>query len=281
MACQLRRRLPKAAVAPGSDFPRALRGCPLASPCCGWLIRPRRVFGLLLVLLLTRFFPQASPRVMEKFVQRRHAAGQKTAVLSDTSLSGHVPVQKRQKVASGSALAAANGGPARLPKLYCDLDGVLADFDTASRALLKGSDPRGVAPARLWGAVNRREHFYRDLPWMPDGPELWNFINPFDPVIITGLPSGMREYHAADKREWCRVHLGPDVPVICCMARDKVRYAESPGCVLIDDRAEKAEAQWVAAGGIFVHHTGTASTLARLKELGYGSVPPSASLPSP
>ena len=61
--------------------------------------------------------------------------------------------------------------------------------------------------------------------------------------------------------------LGPDVPVITCLAREKPRYA-APGHVLVDDR-ETAREGWERNGGIFIHHRDAAHSIAALKALGF------------
>ncbi|CAM9569238.1 unnamed protein product, partial [Phaeothamnion confervicola] len=64
------------------------------------------------------------------------------------------------------------------------------------------------------------------------------------------------------QRAWCARELGSEVAVITCMSRDKHRHAK-PGSILIDDR----HPAWEAAGGVFVHHTSTATTVVVLERL--------------
>jgi hypothetical protein len=60
--------------------------------------------------------------------------------------------------------------------------------------------------------------------------------------------------------------MGRDVPLITCMAAEKVRYAK-PNAVLIDDNIDRMH-EWIAKGGIFIHHTTVPSTIKMLGELG-------------
>lgn len=111
------------------------------------------------------------------------------------------------------------------------------------------------------------------------GRELWNIIAPLKPTILTGIPMNGESWAAKQKVQWCARQLGPEIPVICCMSRDKYlyvtndspagadlsgfssRWAENPcfssllssKAVLIDDRPKNGRS-WKGAGGLFVLH---------------------------
>ena len=70
--------------------------------------------------------------------------------------------------------------------------------------------------------------------------------------------------------------LGPEVPVITCMSREKAGYA-APGHVLVDDR-EIAREGWVSKGGIFIRHTDAEHSIAALTDLDLA--PPGAAEPA-
>lgn len=159
--------------------------------------------------------------------------------------------------------------------IFVDLDGVLADFDRAVEEIT-GLPPSQQTPRAMWPRLAGTRDFYANIPWMPDGPELWDRVEPLDPVILTGLPRG--NWAKPQKLEWCRRELGPQVPVIACMSREKADKArewleERRGDakdtvpVLIDDRASTRE-PWEAAGGVFIHHTSAAQSIRALEELG-------------
>ncbi|MGE3962433.1 MAG: hypothetical protein AB7F65_12200 [Dehalococcoidia bacterium] len=160
--------------------------------------------------------------------------------------------------------------------LYLDLDGVLADFDARVRALF-GRAPEELRLDEMWRRAEGTPGFFEHMPKTPDADELWAFCQPFDPQILTGLPRG--DWAAEQKRRWVARHLGADVPVITCLAREKCVYA-APGDVLVDDRTRYAHL-WEAQGGIFVPHTSAAASIAALRELGFapsgGGVPGSRS----
>jgi hypothetical protein len=155
-----------------------------------------------------------------------------------------------------------------LVKLFLDLDGVLADFDRGVIALT-GRHPREQTTRELWRAVARAPDFFAALAFTRDGRRLWEFCRPLDPTILTGLPRG--GWAAPQKRRWVAEMLGPEVPVITCMSREKARYA-APGHVLVDDR-ETAREPWERAGGVFIHHRDAERTIDALQSLGVAPCP--------
>lgn len=156
-----------------------------------------------------------------------------------------------------------------MSRIYVDLDGVLADFDTAANAVIgedhyKFSWQRG--DALLWQRLNAVSDFFLSMPMMPDAEHLWRAVEHRDPAILTALPKTNREEVARQKREWVKKHLGPNVSVITCMTRDKPDYA-TPGAVLIDDRTVN-QPDWEAAGGHFIHHLSAMHSILELRSRG-------------
>ena len=150
--------------------------------------------------------------------------------------------------------------------IYCDMDGVLVDFDrgyqeltgmTTQQADAMGGDtfwePLTKAGAKWWITLN----------WMSDGKQLWNYIKKYTPILLSA-PS-QQESSRLGKRVWVKREL-PDVKLILRPASQKQQYA-SPTSILIDDRQKNIE-QWEAAGGIGILHTSTANTIEQLKKLG-------------
>jgi hypothetical protein len=150
-----------------------------------------------------------------------------------------------------------------MPRLFLDMDGVLADFDVGY------GDRFGVRPSKAddnvdWKLVRRTANFYRDLPPMPDFKILWNEVRHLNPTVLTGVPKTVPE--APDnKRAWVAKHMGPDVPVICCLSREKSLHGR-PGDVLIDDWTKYAHL-WQAMGGTWITHTSAEASLRSLYEI--------------
>lgn len=131
--------------------------------------------------------------------------------------------------------------------IFCDLDGVLADFEQGVINCFN-KRPDELNSSLMWGTINKSKSFFENLPWMPKGKELWESIKIYDPIILTGVP---RSKNAEEqKRKWCARELGADVHVITCSTKDKPKYCIS-NSVLIDDRSDNLN-EWNSKGGKFV-----------------------------
>ena len=155
--------------------------------------------------------------------------------------------------------------------IFCDLDGVLADFDKGV-VDVTGKKPGELPLKDMWRALARHGDFYYSLDFMPDAKKLWSFIAPLNPIILSGLPMG--KWAPGQKKRWVGEKLGWEVPAVLGWARDKPHDAmkylgatDLKGCVLIDDK-EKARGPWEAAGGTFILHTSAEGSVRQLKELG-------------
>jgi len=152
-------------------------------------------------------------------------------------------------------------------KIHLDMDGVITDFNSQFKELT-GVDPNefeakyGVTG--FWEAIDRAGvGFWRGMKWMPDGEELYNKVSQYDHMLLSSPSRG--ESSKIGKRLWRRDKT-PNTKLTLAYSANKKNYA-APNHILIDDRADNIN-QWEAAGGIGILHTSTASTLAKLKELG-------------
>ena len=172
-----------------------------------------------------------------------------------------------------------------LPQIYCDMDGVLVDFeqgvvdqinkdllmirkmadqknllkiqnvlDKLGRDEITLDDMRGKTetskPVRdyMYGRVGENATFWADLPWMPGGKELWAFIAPYEPHILTS-PMGKGSQYG--KTFWIHENLGLSDEQKVHMGHDKYRWAANEDGsfnVLIDD--------WDKNLGPWSFHTG-------------------------
>lgn len=137
--------------------------------------------------------------------------------------------------------------------VFCDLDGVLADFEQGVKKRFKKNIDE-IQPQLMWGVINKSKSFFETLPFMPRGKELWENIKHHDPIILTGVPPGSAT-GAEQKRKWCAANLGQDVHVIACATRDKPKYCLQ-GSILIDDRTDNLTA-WNEKGGKFILYNET------------------------
>jgi len=152
--------------------------------------------------------------------------------------------------------------------IYCDMDGVLCDFE-------KRFEEFGHMPPReyekkygtkqFWKLIDEEVgiRFWVGMPWMPDGKELWNFLKPFNPTLLSA-PSRNNESRLG-KRLWVRNHI-PGTKLILASKFNKPQYSQK-NSILIDDMASTIE-KWDAEGGIGILHTSAVSTIEQLKQLG-------------
>ena len=153
---------------------------------------------------------------------------------------------------------------AAAPRLFLDLDGVLADFNRHYHDCF-GVWPDAALDNVNWLAVAGWEDFYLGIPPMPDYQVLWQWSLPHSPSILTGIPHSVERQATANKRAWVERWLHPMPPVFTCRSRDKARYC-SPGDILVDDR-ERYRPLWEAAGGIWITHRSAAESVAALSLL--------------
>ena len=147
-------------------------------------------------------------------------------------------------------------------KIFCDLDGVLADFEAGVQRVT-GRGTRDQTVSKMWSRVLSHPGFFSSLDWTKDGEKLWDFIKEYKPTILTGLPYSCKNTIRKDKIRWCNQKLGADIDVITCNSNEKHRYANY-GDILIDDRLENMKS-WKALGGVFIHHISAERTIYELK----------------
>ncbi|CDM57413.1 5' nucleotidase, NT5C type [Rhizobium favelukesii] len=159
------------------------------------------------------------------------------------------------------------------PKIFLDMDGVLADFDKGAGHLLGTDDIHKWefvhGPKAFWEKLDSYPNFFGSLPPMPDAYHLWGEVYQREPIILTALPRVGATDVDAQKRAWVKHHLPSsfEVDVITCQTPEKPGYA-NVGDVLVDDRAVN-RAAWEARGGKFILHTSAETTLTQLKAMGY------------
>lgn len=154
-------------------------------------------------------------------------------------------------------------------RIWCDMDGVLADFDTAYERVMgcKLPDRNNRTEDLDWESLrSRAPRFFRDLPLMPGALHLWQRIEPHGAHILTGVPPEV-ERSDNDKITWGmdKLHVAAH-RIVCTRARYKFHHCK-PGDILIDDW-ERYRKNWEDAGGLWITHVDAQTTLRALNELG-------------
>jgi phosphopantetheine adenylyltransferase len=167
--------------------------------------------------------------------------------------------------------------------IYCDMDGVLCDFDLGYEKLtgISTAEANTKGKSYFWelfrkGVGKNEKEFWANLPWQPGGQELWKAISPYTPNILSSpaidfnLPSNQQldpEYNQAiqGKKEWIAKNLSNVGEEIFVPAVQKATFA-APNHILIDDMKKNTDA-WEAAGGIAILHKNLSDTLGKLETL--------------
>jgi hypothetical protein len=150
--------------------------------------------------------------------------------------------------------------------IYCDLDGVLVDFDKGYKDLtgMTTQEANSQGDKVFWEPIKKAgEKYWVDLEWMPKGKQLWNYIKQYNPKLLSA-PSREKSSRTG-KQKWVDNNL-PGVKLILANAVDKQNYS-GENQILIDDREKNIE-QWRSKGGTGILHTSTEDTIKQLKELG-------------
>jgi 5'(3')-deoxyribonucleotidase len=172
-------------------------------------------------------------------------------------------------------------------QIYCDMDGVLTDFENRFVEMLKQEGPKYYSRETI-NQVTRPKHFeklegetefwnfidnhlglefWSGMNWMPQGKQLWSYIQPYQPIILTS-PSRQNTSRLG-KRMWVKEHLIPAPPVEFRFGASKSDFANEKA-ILIDDKPSNLEA-FAAKGGIAleVKDGEIQPVINALKELGF------------
>ena len=151
-------------------------------------------------------------------------------------------------------------------EIYCDLDGVLCDLEAHFKAVTGQVFEPDRRPNQ-WNMYNKLpKEFWSDMPWTVDGKELWKFLIPYKPKILTAAGSRDRDRIWAGKREWCTKNLGSRVDVIIT-ERSSLKYVVAkPGRILVDDMESNIK-QWNQHDGIGIFHVSAKMSIAKLKKI--------------
>ena len=150
--------------------------------------------------------------------------------------------------------------------LYCDMDGVLCNFDSRFLQVLgdigkKHYSIKGITSANDFEEKYGKEEFWKfidktvglgywvGMDWTPSGPKLWNIIEKYKPILLT---SPSRDNNSRlGKSLWVKNHI-PGTPIVFKYSKAKYEMA-TPTSILIDDRMDTIKS-WREAGGIGIYH---------------------------
>ena len=160
------------------------------------------------------------------------------------------------------------------PTLYLDMDGVVADWETAIADILGYKLVEGDRwPDQDWRKIIQFQRVYRDIPLLPWALE---FVDEACKIaraanyavrFLTAVPRRNDfPYAFEDKVHWANKHF-PTIPVwFGPYSQDKQKRA-APGQVLVDDRMTNIN-EWIAQNGIGIYfHRNPDAVLAILRNI--------------
>ena len=186
-------------------------------------------------------------------------------------------------------------------QIFCDLDGVLVDLIAGVNDAIYNEAPADSSPryrktqekARealggktleeedadkhsdkfkkpvrefMYRVMDHDRHFWMNLPWMPGGKELWDYIKKYDPIILS-RPTDLQSL--IGKKAWVKRNLNLSGD------RVQIRYDKSPYAnyegktgILIDD-FEKNTSKFEEAGGKTILYRTVGPAIKELKDYGF------------
>lgn len=157
--------------------------------------------------------------------------------------------------------------------IYCDMDGVLCDFDSQFEKYYN-IHPQSISNKELVEAVDAKGiEFWSEMKWVKGGEKIWSMISPYNPSLLTS--PGKFKYAEEGKKIWVANNLNPQPnDIIFAQARNKhlvlsgKSSEEIANSILIDDYYPNV-APWKSAGGIVAYNTPTGKAIRVLYALGF------------
>ena len=156
-----------------------------------------------------------------------------------------------------------------LPRIYCDMDGVLCDFEYAANRVT-GQVWGGLRTGQDWGSIKKTKNFWSTMPWKRDGRLLWNYIKKFEPHILSAYTTEDPNCKPG-KNRWLRNNLGLSGSRVNLARRSEKRNFAMDNrrpAILIDDYPKNIS-DFKSAGGIGIIHSNTQTTISQLKRIGF------------
>ena len=154
----------------------------------------------------------------------------------------------------------------KLRRLYLDLDGVMADFDTHFFNEF-GIYQERMSEDRKWDLIKNCNSWFLNIPLMKGAAEFFKYaVRNFEVIILTSCPKTMYEVAALEKRDWVYKHLGDVVVLPVWGGTNKRLFMHARGDILVDDKEVNCMA-WEEFGGRAIVHKDFTDTIYRLESM--------------
>ena len=98
-----------------------------------------------------------------------------------------------------------------LPKIYCDMDGVLCDFKSYAEKTVGVPIAKWMNLSKVdkWKPIVDKGDFWSTMPWHTGAKELWSFIKKYNPDILSAHVEEVRDPTCIPgKTLWVKKNLG-------------------------------------------------------------------------
>ena len=156
-----------------------------------------------------------------------------------------------------------------MPKIYCDMDGVLVDLMSSIKKHLDTTKlNQGVLDDFFNSDAGKSTEFWANCDKESGSKQLWKYIKQYDPHILSACPSVCNKDIKVikGKTKWCQKNLKIDPSKVHIVQRREKKDYASKDVILIDDHSKNIR-EWEAAGGTGVIHKNVNSTIKQLKGL--------------
>jgi hypothetical protein len=161
-------------------------------------------------------------------------------------------------------------------QIYCDMDGVLCDFNAQFDHYFGMTPDEYVSEKGQKAFDNAIDdagvEFWSTMPWLPGGQELWGNIGKYGVKILSS--PGNHEGAKEGKKMWIKKNLNPPPTDIILNRQTGEKHKELMGktkqeienSVLIDDYSANL-IPWKYLGGKAVKHDNHRNTISKIKGL--------------
>lgn len=165
----------------------------IATPCSLLFAAPPRTMKLSASLLALHLFDTTAFRSFS-IMSKRSVPTPQAQSKRQRSLTGFFAAKSSSAssddTTSATALSSTTSSSSSPSwRIFCDLDGVLVDFNSGVKKLFNGRSPDELPnQGMMWGAISKSDQFYANLPWTEDGKVLWDAIkNHVSSSVLTWL----------------------------------------------------------------------------------------------
>ncbi len=150
------------------------------------------------------------------------------------------------------------------------MDGVLCDFVKGAERQTGMSITKWAkgTKSEKWSKIKANPNFWRELPWLSGGKQLWNFLKDKDVEILSAYVEDTYDKNCIPgKKFWATRNLGVASNKINLVRRVQKQQFADKNSILIDDYPKNVNDFRARGGQGIVHNGDTSRTLRLLKNL--------------